>query len=245
MPENMTWIDILNIVKDSLIVIVPAVWGIIYAIRKNIKEKKTKIDQQAIEKRVEMFNRWEYEMSASIISRIKNCCNYFKDQSAADLVSFFQLENGTIATSKLHNMFITCLAEDDRFGKLPKYIKNLQRLPYSQVNDWVDKVRSGSYKILKGIEEVDSESCKEILKNKGVKSGLYDRVEDGNGYFIGICCLEYEGFNFNDMSANSQEKLLNDFKVTVHSIFIQYHIDRETKMKELGISQEDVSRVGR
>lgn len=238
-------LDILKEWKEILVIVVPAIYATGYAIWKRIQIKKIEIDKKSIECRVAMFNRWEHEESCNINSKIRSRCNYFKDQGDADLVSYFQLENGTIATSRLHNMFITCLVEDDRFGRLPKAITKMQRIPYSQVAVWIDTVRQHVYGLPNGIEDVESVSFGEILKEKGVRSALYEEVRDGHGYFIGVCSFEYAEAKYNNEDVQSQKEDLHDFKTSVQSIFIEFHMLQEEKLKELKITIEDVNKYRR
>ena len=228
-------------IQVVLLVVVPAIYGVIYAVIKKVKEKKSKVDNQAITKRVEIFQNWIVEESLKVVTKIKSACNYYKDQGQADLVSFFQLENGTIATSKLHNMFITCLVEDDRYGRLPKMASKYQRIPYGQVSSWVDEVRRGP-NVIPHIEKIEDAYLLEMWKEKLVLSAMYEEVRDANAYFIGFVCFEYSTPDFNGQDKENQKKVIHDFRVAIQSIFIDFHISRENKMKELNIHREDISK---
>ena len=215
--------------------------------KKEVDEKKKKEDYEEFIKNKERckdaFKAWEHEESQRIISKIKNLCNYYKDTSDVDLVSYGQLENGTVATSKLCNMFVTCLAEDDRFGNVSKGIMSRQRTPYSSVASWVDVVRNEVYDIedLKSFSEKEENKYATMSGYTGAGSMMTESVKDGTGYFIGFVMFEYAEINFNNLDSKKQKITLHEFKASVQSIFITYHIMRDEKMKEYNLSLADIN----
>ena len=222
-----------------------------YNLRKKIKDKHRELKDRDTAKaradKEEAFKKWEHDASLNIIVRIKNACNLYKDRSGADRVMFSQLENGTLATSKLCNMFISCLAEDSRFGNLPKDIRKLQRIPYSYISDWIDQ--------LKSLAEDDDRACLKLtgddhllevmntLYTTHVGSQLSIVVYDHNRVFIGICVMEYAGPNFNDVNIVRDIGTLNDFKAAVESILHDYYVMRERQKVVYELSPQEREEV--
>lgn len=231
--------DILGVVEIIAVTVVPAVYVIVYNIHKKITSKREEMESLDKSKRVELFTNWEYDESMQVTSRVRSICNYYKDQGEVDLVSFFQIENGTVARSKLSNMFVTCLAEDGRFGAIPKHLHLLQRVPYSQVASWIEKVRKDILAI-NDHENIENRYIKDITFDKGAKSSISERVKDNEGWLMGICTFEYSGTNYNGQDEASQKLLMSKFSASVTSTFINYHLLRECKLRELKLTQVDV-----
>lgn len=125
-------LEFLDKLGPLLYIVVPAIAGIWYNLKTKVREKESEVRETGKRKALRLYDIWEHEESKVVISKIKDLCNFYKDKGHADLVQYLQLENGTAATSKIQNMFLTCLAEDDRYGSIPKIIKKLQRMPYSE-----------------------------------------------------------------------------------------------------------------
>lgn len=237
--DTKTFTETLKTVEIVVITTIPAIYAIGYTLYKRIKQKKEEIDRLDKTRRLAIFNNWEHEESMLVTSRVKSICNYYKDQGDVDLVSFYQIENGTVARSKLCNMFLTCLVEDDRFGNLTKYIHKLQRIPYSQISSWVEKVRECRLEI-STVEEIQNNMIKTVMVDKGTKSSLSEQVRDSNGWFLGICLFEYSKENYNGGDIESQRELMSRFSASITSTFINYHVLRLDKLRELKLSLSDV-----
>ena len=124
---------ILDQIGPLLYVVVPAAFGIYFNLKDKVRAKEKEVKETNKAKAKQAYKVWEHEESQAVIRKIKELCNVYKDKSNAGLAQYIQLENGTMATSKICNMFVSCLAEDDRYGKIPKLSSKLQRLPYSKV----------------------------------------------------------------------------------------------------------------
>lgn len=221
------------------------IYAFIAKIIKEIKHKNAEINKKTSDKirirNIANFNHWEHVQSADTISRIKEQCNFTKDRSMADRVQYFQLENGTIAVSKLCNMFITCLTEDSRYGRLTKEIENLQRIPYSRLSTWIEAVKE---QIMDPRENaiamncINDEALKELnsLFSQPIRSSISAPVFDHNHVFVGVCCLNYAGFDFNESDLESEMEILDQFKFTIESILVHYQKLRVDKLTELGLT---------
>lgn len=232
-------LEILDKIEPLILVVVPALIGIWLKVSTKVKEENETFKKMENKKLLEKYNMWEHEESRRVIMKIKELCRIYKDRSVADEVMYLQLENGTIATSKLCNMFVTCLAEDDRYSDIPKKIKKLQRLPYSQLAEWVDKVSENRVVIPEfGVETIHIEE--DFFSS--VNSHMAKSVIDKDGYLIGMVVFNYKNKNFNspneqndECNENHQLKLLREFKVSVEAIFIAYNVARIDMKKELGL----------
>ena len=234
------FLELLDKIEPLILVVLPTLFGIWLKVSMKIKEKNETIKKNERKKALEKYDMWEHEESRRVIIKIKELCRVYKDRSEADEVMYIQLENGTVATSKLCNMFLTCLAEDDRYSVIPKKIRRLQRVPYSQTSDWVDKVCKHEC-IIKDVKEEKIHINDAFFEN--VRSHMSETVHDKNGYLIGMVIFNYANKDFNGASENSQVDLLKRFQASVESVFISYHVSRVEMKKELRLTDEDISEV--
>ena len=228
--------------KSILFVILPALVAVFYEVRDRFRKEKGERIKKNHAKALEIYDKWEHEESKAVIDNIKKFCNYYKDRGHADLVQYLQLENGTMATSKIQNMFMTCLAEDDRLGTIPKMIKLLQRLPYSETTCWVNKVL-----------EVTSEG-NTILRTPDLSKADYNRtsvegvqgnigsvmvapVFDPGNILLGICVFMYQQKNYNNQE-EIEVKHMKEFVTSVESVIVMYHTARTDKKRELGLESD-------
>lgn len=238
---------ILDKIEPLILVLLPALFGLWVKTSGKIKEKNKTIKEATLKKAQETYDKWEHEESKRVIIKIKELCNIYKDRSVADDVMYMQLENGTIATSKLCNMFLTCLAEDDRYSEIPKKIKKLQRVPYSQMSDWTEKV-SQNVITTRDLSTVRNLVDENFLSE--TQSHMSKKVTDKDGYMIGAVVFNYKNLNFNCPSnveedinkfTEAQYDLLKQFQASVEAIFITYHLTRREKKRELGLSSYEES----
>ncbi len=234
----MNILEFLDKIEPLLLVVIPTIFGIWLKLKSEINKKKKDITEKEIQNAKEKYDMWQHEESRRIITKIKELCNVYRDKSDADSVMYFQLENGTIATSKLCNMFITCLAEDERYGEIQKRLSKLQRIPYSQLADWVTEVQSKILLYDNAIELPEGSVKDTLLGNLG--SHIAAPVFDYDGYLIGMCAFNFKDINYNNASKESQVKLIEQFEASVETIFISYHIARKEKKRELGIDSPNM-----
>lgn len=232
------FLEILDKIEPLILVVIPTIFGIWIKTANKIKEKNDSYKMAVRKKSLEKYNMWEHEESRRVIAKIKELCRVYKDRSKADEVMYLQLENGTVATSKLCNMFITCLAEDDRYSVIPKKIRKLQRVPYSQLSEWVENVTTHECII----DNVQSEGMRvEEPFFEDVGSHLSETVYDKDGYLIGVVVFNYAEINFNEADREKQIEFLRQFQASVESVFISYHVSRMDMKKQLHLDSDNIT----
>lgn len=241
--------SILNVIQDWAPVIYAAATvgiGMFFKFRDIAIKKKKEIDAQNEAKNKENYLTWKHEESSRVITKIKDLCNFFKDRGKMDSVSYIQLENGTVAASKLCNMFVTCLAEDDRFSTLPKYMDKFQRIPYSKVSYWADMVATMRNSTKTNVIMTPNSdaleqnaSIRNIANTNDIKSSIIAPVYDPNGILIGAGLFLYGEKDFNGMSPEEQKILMTQFKTALETVFLEFYLDRIDKMKEFNITGGD------
>ena len=232
------FLEILDKIEPLILVVIPTIFGIWIKTANKIKEKNDSYKMAVRKKSLEKYNMWEHEESRRVIAKIKELCRVYKDRSKADEVMYLQLENGTVATSKLCNMFITCLAEDDRYSVIPKKIRKLQRVPYSQLSEWVENVTTHECII----DNVQSEGMRvEEPFFEEVGSHLSETVYDKDGYLIGVVVFNYAEINFNEADREKQIEFLRQFQASVESVFISYHVSRMDMKKQLHLDSDNIT----
>ena len=236
-------LQFLEKIEPLILVILPALFGIWLKVSTKLKEENKNFKEAELKKAKDLYNMWEHEESRKVIVKIRELCNVYKDRSNANQVLYMQLENGTIATSKLCNMFLTCLAEDNRYSEIPKKIKKLQRVPYSQMAEWTECVIKKEVLI----RQVKSSNLQvEECFFSDVNSHMAREVVDKDGYLIGMVVFNYGKENYNladggniDEVEKGQLELLRCFQASVESVFIAYLVARREKKRELGLTLTD------
>ena len=228
----------LDQVGPLLYVVVPAAFGIYFNLRDKVKSKEKEIKETNLAKAKQAYKIWEHEESQNVIRKVKDLCNIYKDKSNAGLAQYIQLENGTMAISKIQNMFVTCLAEDDRYGKIPKLSSRLQRIPYSRVTGWINKIIESKGSPIDFVLTPDTSKADytlaEIVDEAAIKSCMVAPVYDPNEILLGMCIFYYSETDFCGHEA-SESQLLNKFRTGVESILLEYHINRKNKKISLGL----------
>lgn len=230
--------EILELLGPLIYVTVPAIYAIWLKVSDGINKEKDKKLKEDHEKAKEIYDRWEHEESQRVIKKIKDICNYYKDKGKADLVHYLQLENGTVATSKICNMFISCLAEDNRFGEVPKLITKLQRVPYSKMIYWMDaianlKVTKEQLFKITNVSNADIH-LDEFIDETAIKSYMFIPIYDPYEVLLGLGVFYYSDVDFNGQEQKEVQWLLK-FKASLEQILLDYHMSREDKKKELNL----------
>ena len=178
-------LELIDKIGPLFYVIIPAIFGVYYNTKLKVIDKEKEVIRKNKEKAQEIYDRWEHEESRKVIKKIQDLCDFYKDKGHMDLVQYIQLENGTTASSKLCNMFATCLAEDTRFGSVPKLISKMQRIPYSRLSGWVSQMQECQLRNLDYYLSKDSQTQGSYLKNivdtsfigSSISSPVYDPNE--------------------------------------------------------------------
>lgn len=233
--------EIIKEFRTILLFVLPTLVAVFYEIKTRFMKEKSERLKKNRERALDAYDKWEHEESKAVINNIKNFCNHYKDRGHADLVQYLQLENGTMASSKIQNMFMTCLAEDDRQGVLPKMIKVLQRMPYSETTCWLNKlaeITSDGDTILKTPDLSKADYNRTRLEGiKGIESVIVAPVFDPGNILLGICVFFYHQKNYNGQE-NSESKYMKEFSTSVESVILMYHAARTDKKKELGLESD-------
>lgn len=237
---------ILKEIEPILLVVIPTCFAIYLKLKKKLDIEKAKQKRIDVEKNTEKFKDWEHTQSINVIKDIQATCNYYRDIGHMDLVTYLQLENGTVATSKLCNMFITCLAEDDRNSSVMKMSQFVQRVPYSRMITLVNEARAELVvhpNFQNDVEEENGVNYSELIDSipsfKGIGSYIISPVKDCQGYLIGFCLFLYSNIlNMGEevLETNSVH-LLQKFVANVEFIFMKYHEGRKELMENLHIEE--------
>ena len=225
----------LRVVEPIAIYIIAIVVFLCFKLNKIYENSKTKIKEAIVRKNKEVFNNWLHNESRYTILKIKELCNVYFDKSHADNVLYIQFENGTTATNKLSNMYITCIAEDNRYGEITKKCANVQRIPYNDVASWIEDNNSQMFVCISNIDE----TCK-VLKRQllfsDVNSTLSISIHDLENNFIGIAIFNYKDANLNGGNEEEEVRIITKFKNSIETVFFSYHILIQDKKKELEIN---------
>ena len=238
------WDKIHQIILDLeplLLVVIPTCFAVYLKLKSKVVEKKHQIEKENESKNKEKFSDWEHAESLAVIDKIKTICNYYRDVGHMDLANYIQFENGTTATSKICNMFLSCLAEDSRFSNIPKMISSIQRVPYSRLSTWINNTinaKEERFIVNKREVEFKEDYSDFIVGSEKVKSFISGTVRDPNGTLIGICSFFFDDENLCGDDKESRERCMsvfNNFVTSVETVFIEYHTTRNKKKKELNI----------
>lgn len=235
------WDKILEVIKELeplLLVIIPTCFGVYIKIKNKLKIKKEEIAKLTKTKNKEKFSNWEHIESLKTVDKLRDICNYYKDIGHMDRVNYVQFENGTVASSKLCNMFLTCLAEDTRHSnKISHFMGSFQRIPYSRMSDWVINVNEADRQIYTNNNAEDIKKYVDIFNNGTVGSFITGNVYDSNGLLIGLCSFFYADSDWNGQAKEQCIDLLSKFVASVETIFLEYSLQRDYMKKTLNITE--------
>lgn len=234
--------QVLQIVGEAIIVLVPLFAVIYYKVIKAWNDKRKSIKLQEEESARQELLNYSHVESMTSMENLRGICNLFFDRSHADRVAYYQLENGTMADSKLQNMFITCMAESDRYSTLPARVSKVQRCPVQSVVSHIERVNKLSFvEYVKGNEnykEILDPRVKEILYARDASAIRINVVHNTSGYITGYAIFEYlfddlglQGFEA-DESPNS---LIKECSASIESELLRYTHLVDTKKSELGL----------
>lgn len=223
-------------IEPLILVVIPVIWGILLKLKTKVNKETLKVKIEIENKNKQKLLDWRHEESIRVITKLKEVCNYHCDLSHIH-TSYIQLENGTIATSKLCNMFFSCIAEDNRYSNLNKLIKIVQRVPFIRLSSWFNKLYSSSHQVVYITEREDIDDV--LYDDVGVRCVLSSLVRDPNGLIIGACNFVFsEEQNVDDLDEYNTQMI--KFVSSVETIFLDYNINLKNKAKELGFSESEV-----
>ena len=227
-------INFIELIEPLILVVIPLIFSIWIKLKLKLIETGKKAKQGINNKAKQELLDWRHAESIKIVNKLKEVCNYHTDLGHVHS-SYIQLENGTIATSKICNMFFSCIAEDNRYSNIQKSIDIIQRIPFTRMSNWFNKIYDSEYQV---VYLTKKEDIDDIFYDKiGIKCIVSSLVKDSNGLIIGIC-----NFLFSD------EQQVNDlidcdtqmlkFVSSVETIFLDFNINLQAKKKELGLEDE-------
>ena len=217
-------------VEPALLVIIPTLYGIYLKIRSRVNE----LNDANTEKNQLQYDAWRHEQSRMTIFKIKEQCNVYKDRSGAEHVFFLQLENGTVATAKIFNMYLTCLAEDNRYSDSPKIQLNLQRIPYSQLAEWCAESQKKIY--VTDMQEHQTNWPQAIVPND-IKTIISTGVRDKDGFVIGFAVFMSRDSSAGNITQTKPIELMKEFKTAIETIFLSFNVECKDKQAELGLKE--------
>lgn len=233
-------------------IIYPAIIGgylIFSAIRKAVKkikeqeaDEKKKEDQTTKLRNEKKFKDFAHQESMQYMVNMKTQCNKYRDQASPDRAHYLQIENGTIAITGIYNMFVTSIAEDDRYSRLPRVYPHINRIPYNRLTAlFAPLLEMKPYK--QNVLEVNGEDEKskrileitnEICASK-VGSCLALPIFDTESFFVGCVLFDYLEPNFNNRNLSEQKDSLKEFQVSINTLISSYNINLIRKREELGL----------
>lgn len=236
-------VELLRNLEIVLIVVIPALFAMYKKIKKEIESQSTKLSRSIHNKNVDAFHEWQHKESIIVLNKLNEICNYYCDISKVH-TSFIQLENGTLATTKISNMYFSCCAEDDRYSNAAKFIDKIQRVPYVRLSRWFNYVTDNSTET-RNIVYVDKLSLDDLLwldcSVENIVSGL---VRNPRGVIVGVCNFI---FNSEDKDINSKEQIhdtitqMNKFISGIETTFLNYETAVKHKLDELELDAEDIN----
>lgn len=229
------WEEITNFIKliePLILVIIPLLFSIYIKLKMKLLDKKNEITRKASDKAKQELLNWRHSESIKIVNKLKEVCNYHCDLAGSVHTSYIQLENGTIATSKICNMFFSCIAEDTRYSKIHKAIDNIQRVPFTRMSNWFNKVYDSEYQTVYLVKKEDIDDI--FYTTIGIRCMVSSLVRDGKGYVIGVCNFMFADEQEIDDLVNYNAQMLK-FVSSIETIFLDFNYELEDKKKELGL----------
>lgn len=235
---NVMWdkiTEFIKLIEPLILVIIPLLFGIWIKLKTKIEKEKVKIHTQISSKAKEELSDWRHSESIKVINKLKEVCNYHCDLSHVH-ASYIQLENGTLATSKLCNMFFSCVAEDNRYSDLKRQTDIIQRIPFIRLSNWFNKVYESEYQVVYLVNSKDIDSL--LYDNIGVKCMVSSLVRDTKGLVIGVCNFVYSAEQNKDELDEVNAQMIK-FVSSVETIFLDFNLSLKQKKEKLGIINEE------
>lgn len=228
-------IDFVKSIEPLLLILIPLLYSVCIKLKSKIVEQNIKIQTQQKDKNEQKLLDWRHEESIKVINRLKEICNYHCDISHIH-TSYIQLENGTIATSKLCNMFFSCIAEDNRYSNLPKLIDIVQRIPYIRLSGWFNKIQQTDHQV---VYISDKKYIDDLFYDKiGIRCLVSGFVRDSNGLIIGVCNFMFIEEQDTASLDECHSQMLK-FISSVETLFLDFNINLKNKRESLGFKDED------
>ena len=234
--------EILQVLSDVVLVLIPVIGAISYKIWKKWQDRWRDLKKQDREKAQQELLHFSHAKSILSMKNLEEICNIYVDRSHADRIIYLQLENGTIADSKLQNMFITCMAESDIYSELPGRMNKIQRLPLQSIVSYIERVNYyGMVETLSEDISVDIDiKVKELLFPQNISAWRMKVIHNRSGYIIGYVVFEYlfdscvnGKLEFED--DENPSSLIDQCQAAIEAELLRYNNQIEFKRNELGL----------
>ena len=243
MKETLQQIqEILQILGDVTLVLIPIAAALGYKIWKKWRDKWREMKESDREKAQQKLLHFSHEKSMLSMRNLEEICNIYVDKSHADCIMYLQLENGTTADSKLQNMFITCMAESNRYSELPKRMNKIQRLPLQSIISYIEKVNQhGIVEMLSENIDVDTDlKAKNVLFSQNISAWRMKVIHNRDGYVTGYVVFEYlfdspHSGNLEFEEDENPNSLIDQCQAAIESELLRYNNQIESKRKDLGL----------
>lgn len=259
LPEVNTGGGVTAFFENIQNLVYPAIIGgyLIYtAIRKAVKkikdsevELKKQDNAATILRNKKKFEEYAHDQSMTFMTNMKDICNRYRDQASPDRVHFLQLENGTVAITGVYNMYITSIAEDDRYSRLPRVYRYVNRIPYNRLSSLMELMRNMQAYDSEIVElNGENDESHDILRifnelySSKVGSCLALPIYDHEQVFVGSVLFDYIDTNYNGKEPEQQKKYLRELQISIHTILNTYNANLVKKRIELGLVIDDLTR---
>jgi hypothetical protein len=239
MTELLT--EILNVLKKFeplLVLVIPGVIIGYMRIKKQVTENFSLAKKLALAKTIEQYTVWKHDESRRVILHLRELCNKYKDTTGADQVAFLQFTNGTVALSGLSNMFVTCEAEDTRYGKLPNLLERCQRLPYILLADWINYIIENREPL--PLVELQGTEWKTLPTSMEVESQIATVIKDRDSIPVGVALFNYACPDFCESMAANELQSMVKFQTSIESVLLGFYVSCEEMKYRLHIGGEVV-----
>lgn len=227
------WDSLVNLIKSIeplFLVVIPCIFGFYLKLKNKLTTKKREIEKEENSKNNKQLADWRHEESIRIINRLKESCNYHCDLDYVH-TSFLQLENGTLATSQICNMFFSCVAEDNRYSEMRKLTEYIQRVPFTRMSKWFNIINDSKEKVIyiTNLKDID-----DIFLTAGVKCMVSGLVHDTDGLVIGVCNFMFSEEHTEEELYEYEQKMIS-FISSIETIFLGFNVNLKYTKKKLNL----------
>lgn len=228
-------IDFIKFIEPLIMVVIPFIFGIWIKLKFKLVDEKNKINNQNKEKNKKKFSDWHHEESIRVLNKLKESCNYYCDLNFVH-TSFLQLENGTLATSQICNMFFSCVAEDNRYSDIKKLLNTVQRIPFTRLSNWFNSINDNEDE--SKVVYLKEHQLDDIFLELGIRSMISGLVHDADGFIIGVCNFMFSDDISEDEIESYKQKMIN-FVTSIETIFLGFRVNLKYTKEKLGIIEKE------
>lgn len=218
----------MSYLSQAVIILVPILIGIWYKVHKAATNKINLLKAGEIKKAKEEFDAWSHSEALSLLYKFREICNMYHDKSSADRVLYIQLENGSVSLSKIYNMYLTCVAEDNRYSEVEQIRKNIQRIPVQECIDLVNTVVYNGFIKIPDLSKSNYDFSGPFhSSSNSVKISL---VRDKSGNPVGAVVFCYLDVDYND---KEDDVTIRTASASISAVLLTYEIEKDKRLEEL------------